>query len=97
MPKHAKNVAKTNDVMVARLGYREIATHYGCAYTNDGYQMKEEIAEWVPGVTDKERRTLSIDDAIGGGGHHIEITFAHPGLAGWMRAHESNAGGSGGR
>ncbi|WP_254663167.1 hypothetical protein [Haladaptatus sp. W1] len=23
---HAKNVAKTNDVMVARLGYREVAT-----------------------------------------------------------------------
>ncbi len=25
------------------------------------------------------------------GSHHIEITFAHPDLAGWMRAHEANA------
>ncbi|ODR81263.1 hypothetical protein BG842_05380 [Haladaptatus sp. W1] len=39
---HAKNIAKTNDVMVARLGYREVATHYGCVYTNDGYRAMEE-------------------------------------------------------
>jgi hypothetical protein len=32
---------------------------------------------------------------MGVGGHHIEITFAHPDLAGWMRAHEANAGGNG--
>ncbi|WP_458190922.1 hypothetical protein [Haladaptatus sp. NG-WS-4] len=94
---HAKNVAKTNDVMVARLGYREVATHYGCAYKNDGYRVMEEMAERVPGVTYKESRTLSVDDAMGVGGHHIEITFAHPDLAGWMRAHEANAGGNGGR
>ena len=43
---HVKNVAKTNDVMVARLGYREVATHYGCAYTNDGYRVME---EWPSG------------------------------------------------
>ncbi|GAA0249584.1 hypothetical protein ACFFQF_31775 [Haladaptatus pallidirubidus] len=90
---HAKNVAKTNDVMVARLGYREVATHYGCAYKNDGYRVMEEMAERVPGVTYKTSRTLSVDDAMGVGGHHIEITFAHPDLAGWMRAHEANAGG----
>ncbi|WP_254663340.1 hypothetical protein [Haladaptatus sp. W1] len=94
---HAKNVAKTNDVMVARLGYREVATHYGCAYKNDGYRVMEEMAERVPGVTYKESRTLCVDDAMGVGGHHIEITFAHPDLAGWMRAHEANAGGNGGR
>ncbi|WP_435158414.1 hypothetical protein [Haladaptatus sp. DFWS20] len=94
---HAKNVAKTNDVMVARLGYREVATHYDCAYKNDGYRVMEEMAERVPGVTYKTSRTLSIDDAMGVGGHHIEITFAHPELAGWMRAHEANAGGNGGR
>jgi hypothetical protein len=94
---HAKNVAKTNDVMVARLGYREVATHYGCAYTNDGYRVMEEMAERVPGVTYKESRTLCVDDAMGVGGHHIEITFAHPDVAGWMRAHEANAGGNGGR
>ncbi|WP_423743125.1 hypothetical protein V5735_00225 (plasmid) [Haladaptatus sp. SPP-AMP-3] len=91
---HAKNVAKTNDVMVARLGYREVATHYGCAYKNDGYRVMEEMAERVPGVTYKESRTLCVDDAMGVGGHHIEITFAHPDLAGWMRAHEANAGGN---
>ncbi|WP_245800221.1 hypothetical protein [Haladaptatus litoreus] len=94
---HAKNVAKTNDVMVARLGYREVATHYGCAYTNDGYRVMEEMTERVPGVSYKESRTLSIDDAMCIGGHHIEITFAHPDLAGWMRDHEANAGGNEGR
>jgi DNA integrity scanning protein DisA with diadenylate cyclase activity len=94
---HAKKVAEANDVMVARLGYREVATHYGCAYKNDGYRVMEEMAERVPGVTYKESRTLCADDAMGVGGHHIEITFAHPDLAGWMRAHEANAGGNGGR
>ncbi|WP_435158546.1 hypothetical protein [Haladaptatus sp. DFWS20] len=77
---HAKNVTKPNDVMVARLGYR----------------VMEEIAERVPGVTYKTSRTLCVDDAMGVGGHHIEITFAHPDLAGWMRTHEANAGGNGG-
>ncbi|WP_231186361.1 hypothetical protein [Haladaptatus sp. DYF46] len=77
--------------MVARLGYREVATHYGCAYTNDGYRVMEEMFEHVPGVTDKESRTLCVDDAMGVGGHHIEIRFVHPDLAGWMRAHEANA------
>ncbi len=33
---HAKNVAETNDAMSARMDYRTVATHYGCAYTNDG-------------------------------------------------------------
>jgi hypothetical protein len=88
---HAKNVAKTNDVMVARLGYREVATHYGCAYKNDGYRVMEEMAERVPGVSYKTSRTLSVGDVMGVGGHHIEITFGHPDLAGWMRAHEVNA------
>ncbi|SIR97528.1 hypothetical protein SAMN05421858_4896 [Haladaptatus litoreus] len=72
--------AKTNDVMVARLGYREVATHYGCAYTNDGYRVMEEMADRVPGVTYKTSRTLSVDDAMDVGGHHIEITFANPDL-----------------
>lgn len=83
--------------MVARLGYREVATHYGCAYTNDGYRVMEEMAERVPGVIYKESRTLSIDDTMGVGGHHIEIRFAHPDLAGWMRAHEANVEQNGGR
>ncbi|WP_266081519.1 hypothetical protein [Haladaptatus caseinilyticus] len=54
------------------------------------------MAERVPGVTYKESRTLSIDNATGVGGHHIEITFAHPDLAGWMRADEANSEGNGG-
>lgn len=41
----------------------------------------EEMAERVPGVTDKESRTLLVDDAMGIGGHHIEIMFAHSDLA----------------
>jgi DNA integrity scanning protein DisA with diadenylate cyclase activity len=94
---HAKNVAQTNDVMVARLGYREVATHYDCAYKNDGYRVMEEMAERVLGVTYKELRTLSIDNAMSVGGHHIEITFGHPDLVGWMRAHEANVRGNGGR
>jgi hypothetical protein len=89
--KHAKNVGEANDVMVARLDYQEVATHYGCAYKNDGYRVMEEMAERVPGVSYKESRALSVDDALGVGGHHIEITFGHPDLAGWMRAHEANA------
>ena len=76
--KHAKNVAKTNDVMVAQLGYREVATHDGCAYQNDGYRVMEEMVDRVAGVSYRESRTLSVDDVMGVGGHHIEITFAHP-------------------
>lgn len=59
---HAKNVAKTNDVMVAWLGYREVATHYGCAYMNDGYRAMEKMVERVPSVSRNllaERRTRS--------------------------------------
>jgi hypothetical protein len=41
-------------MIVTRLGYREVTTHYGCAYTNDGYRVMEEMAERVPNVTDKE-------------------------------------------
>ncbi|MFB9806948.1 hypothetical protein ACFFQF_17680 [Haladaptatus pallidirubidus] len=48
------------------------------------------MAERVMGVSYKEFRTLSVDDATGVGIHHIEITFDHPDLAGWMRAHEAN-------
>jgi hypothetical protein len=61
---HAKNVPKTNDVMVARLGYREVATHYGCAYENDGYRVMEEMAECVPGVSYKMYWTLSVECVI---------------------------------
>ncbi|GAA0254043.1 hypothetical protein GCM10009000_083290 [Halobacterium noricense] len=50
----------------------------------------EKMAERVMGVSYKEFRTLSVDDATGVGIHHIEITFDHPDLAGWMRAHEAN-------
>ncbi|WP_255767599.1 hypothetical protein [Haladaptatus halobius] len=31
-----------------------------------------------------------VDDAIDVGGRHIEITFDHPDLAGWMQVHEAN-------
>jgi hypothetical protein len=57
----------------------------------------EEMAERVPDVCYKSSRTLSVDDAMGVGGHHIEITFGHPELARWMRAHEANAELNGGR
>ena len=54
----------------------------------------EEMADRVPGVTYKESRTLSADDALGVGSRHIEISFADPDLAGWMRAHDANTGGN---
>ncbi len=41
----------------------------------------EEMAERVPGVTYKESRTLSADDALGVGGRHIKISFADPDFA----------------
>ncbi|WP_227379520.1 hypothetical protein [Haladaptatus halobius] len=76
--------------MVARLGYREVAIHYSCTDKNDGYRVMEEMAERVPDVCYKTSRTLSVDDAMGVGGYHIEITFGHPDLAVWMRVHEVN-------
>ncbi|WP_227378391.1 hypothetical protein [Haladaptatus halobius] len=87
----AKNVTKTKDVMVALSRYREVAAHYGCTYKNDRYRVMEERAERVPGVSYKESQMLSVDDAMDVGGHHIKITFGHPDLQGWMRAHEANA------
>ena len=53
--------------MIARLGYREVATNYGCAYTNDVYRVIEEMAERVPSVNYKESRTLCVEDARGVG------------------------------
>ena len=46
------------------------------AVWNDGYWVMKEMAKRVPGVNYKESRTLCVDDAMGVGGHHIEITFA---------------------
>ncbi|MCO8244870.1 MULTISPECIES: hypothetical protein [unclassified Haladaptatus] len=37
-----------------------------------------------------ESRTLSVDNATGVGGHHIEMMFAHLDLARWMQVHEAN-------
>lgn len=80
--------------MVARLDYCKVDAHYGCASTNDAYRVMEAMAERVPSVNDTESRTLSADNALGVGGRHIEISFADPDLAGWMRAHEANTGGN---
>ncbi|WP_435158105.1 hypothetical protein [Haladaptatus sp. DFWS20] len=59
------NVVKTNDVMVARLSYREVASHNDYAYKNDGYRVMEELTERVPGESYKTSRTVSVDDAMG--------------------------------
>ncbi|WP_433630967.1 hypothetical protein [Halomicrococcus sp. NG-SE-24] len=88
-----QKIAEENDAMIARLDYRTVAAHW-CAYTNDGYRVMEEMAERVPGVTYKESRTVLADDAMGVGGRHIEISFADPDLAGWMRAHEASMRGN---
>jgi hypothetical protein len=32
-----KERCQENDVMVAQVGYREVATHFDCAYKNDDY------------------------------------------------------------
>ncbi|WP_440009211.1 hypothetical protein [Halomicrococcus sp. SG-WS-1] len=68
--------------MIARMDYRTVATHDGCASTNDGDRVTEELADRVPGVNDTESRTLSVDDALGVSGRHIEISVADPDLAG---------------
>ncbi|WP_433633690.1 hypothetical protein [Halomicrococcus sp. NG-SE-24] len=34
-----QKIAEENDAMIARLDYRKVATHYGCAYKNDGYRF----------------------------------------------------------
>ncbi|WP_433630976.1 hypothetical protein [Halomicrococcus sp. NG-SE-24] len=87
-------IAEENDAMIARLDYRTVAAHYGCAYKNDGYRVMGEMADRVPGVNYKESRTVLADDAMGVGGRHIEISVADPDLAGWMRAHNANTGGN---
>ncbi|SIR97755.1 hypothetical protein SAMN05421858_4916 [Haladaptatus litoreus] len=87
-----QKLAAENETMIVRMNYRKVATHYGCAYKNDGYRVMEEMAERVPGVTYKESKNLG-PETMGVGGRHIEISFAHPDLAGWMRAHEADTGG----
>ncbi|GAA0196954.1 hypothetical protein ACFFQF_32580 [Haladaptatus pallidirubidus] len=35
---------------IVYLNYREVATHYGCAYNADGYRVIEEMDGQVPSV-----------------------------------------------
>ncbi|WP_458190624.1 hypothetical protein [Haladaptatus sp. NG-WS-4] len=86
---YAKNVAKTDDVLVARLGFREVSTHYGCAYKNDGYRVMEEMAERVPGVAyvDGHLANPDIDFTTKIDEKSIHVEWNHPDLHGWVRTH----------
>lgn len=78
---------------VVYLNYREVATHYGCAYKTDGYRVMEEMAERVPGVHYVDgHRANDIDPTTKVGGKSIRVEWQHPDLRGWVRAHRSEGG-----
>lgn len=71
------------------LNYREVATHYGCAYATDGYRVMEEMADRVPGVAyvDGHLANPAIDATTKIEEKSIRIEWNHPDLRGWVRAH----------
>jgi chromosome segregation ATPase len=75
---------------IVYLNYREVATHYGCAYKTDGYRVMEEMAERVPGVHYVDgHQANDIDPTTKVGGKSIRVEWQHPDLRGWVRAHRS--------
>ena len=75
---------------VVYLNYREVATHYGCAYKTDGYRVMEEMADRVPGVHYVDGHLANdIDPTTKVGGKSIRVEWQHPDLRGWVRAHRS--------
>ena len=75
----------------AYLNYREVASHYGCAYKNDGYRVMEEMAEQVPGVFYVDGRDNPIDTGVTQKIEEkaIRVEWEHPDLRGWVRAHRT--------
>lgn len=75
---------------VVFLNYREVATHYGCAYKTDGYRVMEEMADRVPGVQFVDSHRMSeIDATAVREQKSIRVEWQHPDLRGWVRAHRS--------
>ncbi|WP_458208534.1 hypothetical protein [Haladaptatus sp. NG-SE-30] len=74
---------------VVYLNYREVATHYGCAYTTDGYRVMEEMGDRVPGVeyVDGHLANPDIDATTKVEEKSIRVEWNHPDLRGWVRAH----------
>jgi len=74
---------------IVHLDYREVATHYGCAYKNDGYRVMEEMEERVPGVEYVEARKANpeVDPTTTVAGKSIRVEWEHPELRAWVRAH----------
>ncbi|WP_233274721.1 hypothetical protein [Haladaptatus cibarius] len=74
---------------VVYLNYREVATHYGCAYNTDGYRVMEEMDERVPGVhyVDGHLANPDVDATTKVEEKSIRVEWNHPDLRGWVRAH----------
>lgn len=87
----AEEKAEEMENNVVYLDYREVATHYGCAYKTDGYRVMEEMAERVPGVHYSDGRDLPIDTGVTHkiGQKGLRVEWQHPDLRGWVRAHRS--------
>ena len=85
----AEEKARETGSQTIYLNYREVATHYGCAYKTDGYRVMEEMAEHVPGVeyVDGHLANPDIDPTTKIDGKSIRVEWNHPDLRGWVRAH----------
>ena len=85
----AEEKADEQENNVVYLNYREVATHYGCAYKTDGYRVMEEMAERVPGVRYSDGRDLPIDTGVTQKVEQkaLRVEWQHPDLRGWVRAH----------
>ncbi|ODR79842.1 hypothetical protein BG842_03315 [Haladaptatus sp. W1] len=85
----AEEKARETGSQTVFLNYREVATHYGCAYKTDGYRVMEEMAERVPGVAyvDGHLANPDIDPTTKIDGKSIRVEWNHPDLRGWVRAH----------
>ena len=74
---------------IVYLNYREVATHYGCAYNTDGYRVMAEMEERIPGVeyVDGHPANPEIDVTTKIDEKSIRVEWNHPDLRGWVRAH----------
>ncbi|GAA0240755.1 hypothetical protein ACFFQF_30875 [Haladaptatus pallidirubidus] len=87
----AEEKAREINSRTVYLNYREVATHYGCAYLTDGYRVMNEIAERVPGIeyVDGYLANPDIDPTTKVEGKRIRVEWNHPDLRGWVRAHRA--------
>ena len=87
----AEEKADEEESNTVYLNYREVATHYGCAYKTDGYRVMEEMADRVPGVhyVDGHLANPDIDPTTKVEEKAIRVEWQHPDLRGWVRAHRS--------